>query len=220
MNSLIFLGERDFSVQQGKKGSILCNNLSGVSLVLFFSKQCAHCGAVFPIFKELSQTVGGCQFALLNISTHFNVAKMSRSTISPITHVPFIVLYVNGRPFMKYNGPKTYTDISSFVKEVLSRIQSKKNFSSTTKIDHEDDIPEYAVGIPFNMVCEGEQCYLTFNEAYSKGSGMIGANGNDGASSSSNQRSMMMAQEPRGYVDPRTARERMNSHNDSGGYGH
>lgn len=210
MNSLIFLGEKDFTIQQGKKGNILCNNLSGVSLVLFFSKQCVHCGAVFPIFKELSQSMGGCQFALLNVSTYYSVAQMSQKTISPITHVPFIVLYVNGRPFMKYNGAKTYKDISNFVTEVLSRIQSKKNFT-TMKIEHEDDIPEYSVGIPFNMVCEGEQCYLTFNEAYQKGGGAVGST----SSSGSSQRSMMNAQEPRGYVDARTARERMN--NGSGG---
>jgi thioredoxin-like negative regulator of GroEL len=98
------------------------------------------------------------------------VAQKAQQTIAPITHVPFIILYVNGRPFMRYNGKKTYEDISTFVNEVLSRIQSKRNFSSSpSQLNVEDnDIPEYASGIPFNMVCEGETCYLTFNEAYKK----------------------------------------------------
>lgn len=200
MNSLIFLSDEDFSIQQGKKGTILCNNLSGVSLVLFFSKQCPHCGDIFPIFKQLSQNINGCQFSLLNISTYFKVAMMSRDTISPITHVPFIVLYVNGRPFMKYNGPKTYNEISNFITEVLSRIQSKKNFTNV-KIEHEEDIPEFSVGIPFNMVCEGEQCYLTFGEAYPKNSGPASSSSSQQVSSRN-----MMSQEPKGYVDPRTAR--------------
>ena len=169
MNSLLFLSEQDFSIQQGKKGHLLCNNLPGVSLVLFYSKQCPHCSDVFPIFKTLPQVVYGCQFALLNISMNTNVARMSQRTIAPITHVPFIILYVNGRPFMKYNGEKSLRAIAGFVNEVLSRIQSKKNFSSNTKIDHGDaDIPEYSVGIPFNLVCEGEQCYLSFSEAYNR----------------------------------------------------
>lgn len=170
MNSLAFLSEQDFSIQQGKKGRILCNNISGVSLVLFFSKQCPHCTDVFPVFAALPQGIPGCKFAILNISMFPGVAQQARQTIAPITHVPFIILYVNGRPFMKYNGKKTYNDIANFVTEVLSRIQSKRNFSSNSpQINVEDnDIPEYSTGIPFNMVCEGETCYLTFGEAYKK----------------------------------------------------
>lgn len=172
MNSLIFLSEQDFSIQQGKKGRILCNNLPGVSLVLFFSKQCPHCTDVFPVFAALPHGIPGCQFSVLNISMFPVVAQKAQQTIAPITHVPFIILYVNGRPFVRYNGPKTYEDISNFVNEVLSRIQSKRNFSSSSsssKLSVEDnDIPEYASGIPFNMVCEGETCYLTFGEAYKK----------------------------------------------------
>lgn len=169
MNSIIFLSEQDFTIQQGKKGNVLCNNLPGISLVLFFSNKCPHCSDVFPVFKVLPQRVPECQFALLNISTNVNVARMSQRTIAPISHVPFIILYVNGRPAMKYNGEKSLQAISGFVNEVLSRIQNKKNFLSNIKVEHGDaDIPEYSVGIPFNMVCEGEQCYLTFNEAYRK----------------------------------------------------
>lgn len=168
MNSLLFLTQSDFSIQQGKKGNILCTNLSGVSLVLFYSKQCPHCSDVFPVFQTLPRIVPGCQFALLNISAYPGVAGMSQKTIAPLTHVPFIILYVNGRPFMKYNGQKSLNAISGFVNEVLQRIQSKKNFSSNTRIENENEIPEYAAGIPFNLVCEGEQCYLTVSEAYKK----------------------------------------------------
>jgi thiol-disulfide isomerase/thioredoxin len=165
MNSLLFLSEQDFAVQQGKRGYVLCTNVPGVCLTLFFSRECPHCKDIFPIFNTLPQVIPGCQFALLNISQHPNVARMSQKTIAPITHVPFIVLYVNGRPFMKYNGNKTLRDIGGFVNEVMTRIQTKKNFSSI-QIDHDESIPDYSVGIPFNVVCEGEQCYLSFNEAY------------------------------------------------------
>lgn len=168
MNSLIFLSEQDFSVQQGKKGQVLCNNLSGVTLLLFYSKQCPHCGDVFSEFNSLPKMIPGCQFALLNISTHPNVAYMSQKTIAPITHVPFIILYVNGRPFMKYNGEKTADAIGKFVYEVLTRIQTKNNFTSSSRVDTGEGIPEYASGIPFNIVCEGEMCYLTCSEAYNR----------------------------------------------------
>lgn len=169
MNSLLFLNEQDFSIQQGKKGHILCNNLPGLSLVLFYSTRCEYCPMMVEIFKKLPHYVPGCQFALLNISTYQNVAWMSQKTIAPITYVPFVVLYVNGRPFMKYNGEKRLQDIAGFVNEVLSRIQNKKNFSSSNiRVENEETIPEYCSGIPFNLVCEGEMCYLSFAEAYKK----------------------------------------------------
>ena len=154
----------------------MCNNLSGISLVLFFSKQCVHCGDVFPIFTDLHRSIPGCKFAVLNISMYPSVAMKSQQTIAPITHVPFIILYVNGRPFMKYNGKRTYQDLYNFVGEVLSRIQNKKSVSSggnnnvnQMKMEDGDSIPEYVGGvIPFNVHCDENQCYLTFNEAYKK----------------------------------------------------
>ncbi len=172
MNSLIFLSDQEFSIQEGKKGKILCNNLPGVSLVLFFSERCPHCVQMFPIFKTLPQLIQGCQFAAINISTYQNVAEMSQRTISPITHVPFIILYVNNRPFIRYNGAKTLRDVSNFINEVLSRIQNKKQFiNPKLGIDDMEAIPEYSIGIPFNMVCDAngsDNCYLTFGEAYKK----------------------------------------------------
>lgn len=170
MNSVVFLSEEDFSIQPAKKGGyVLCNNIPGVSLVLFFSQQCPHCSDVYPHFSTLPRIIPGCRFALLNISNNVGVAHMSNKTIAPITHVPFIILYVNGRPAMKYNGEKSLRGISNFVNEVMSRLQVKKSFTSTSKVDSlTDEIPEYASGIPFNLVCEGEQCYLTFSEAYNK----------------------------------------------------
>ena len=168
MSSLVFLSENDFSIQQGKKGYILCTNLPSISLVLFYSKQCNSCNDTIPIFQRLPQLVYGCQFSLLNVSNNMGVVAMSNKTSVPLTHVPFIILYVNGKPFMKYNGPKTLKDIANFVNEVLSRIKSTNNFSSNSRVDIEDEIPDYSIGIPFNLKCESEICYLTFNQAYKK----------------------------------------------------
>jgi len=170
MNSLIFLSEQDFSIQQGKKGKLLCNNLSGISLVLFFSKQCKHCVSLYPIFERLPQHIPGCQFALLNVSTNPSVARMSQETILPLTHVPFLILFVNGKPFLRYNGEKSLNALANFVSEVLNRIQTQttKNFTnnSTLVVDDDMEIPAFSVGLPYNILCEGETCYLKFGDAY------------------------------------------------------
>jgi len=69
---------------------------------------------------------------------------------------------------MKYTGQKTLEDIGKFLDDVISRLNTKKNFS-VLKIDNQEaEIPPYSVGVPFNLVCEGEQCYLSFSEAYKK----------------------------------------------------
>lgn len=170
MDSLKYLSYEDFSIQPAKKGGhVLCNNIEGVSLVLIYSQQCPHCNDIFPHFKNLPRIIPQCKFALLNINKNEQVAHMSSKTIAPITYVPFMILYVNGRPAMKYNGEKTTTAISQFVNEVLSRLKMKTSFTQNSRIDSlSDTIPEYASGIPFNLVCEGEQCYLNFSEAYKR----------------------------------------------------
>lgn len=168
MSNLFFLHEKDFSIQEGKKGNVLCCNTKGISLILFYSKSCPHCNDIFPIFQTLPKVVPTCQFGMLNISNHFKVAQMSQDTICPIQHVPFLVLYINGRPFMKYTGPKTLEDISNFLNEVMSRLNTKKNFSLLKIENQESEIPPYSIGVPFNLLCEGEQCYLSFSEAYKK----------------------------------------------------
>src|SRR5277367_798426 len=119
MSALQFLSNADFSIQPGKKGNLLCNRLKNVSVVLFFSKSCSHCHNVFPIFQSLSRNIPNCTFAVLNITSFFDVAVASKQTIAPITHVPYIVLYVNGRPFLRYNGDKTESAIAQFVLKVL-----------------------------------------------------------------------------------------------------
>ena len=166
-NSLIFLTSEDFSIQAGKKGQVLCTTIPGVSFILFYSNQCPHCGDVIDNFKKLPQIVPGSKFGLVNVSNNKQVAIMSQQTVSPITYVPFIVLFVNGRPFMIYNGQKTTREMAGFVYEVVTRINQKKNFVTISESD--TDPVEYIGGvIPFNVVCEGEQCYLNFGDAYKK----------------------------------------------------
>jgi len=167
-NNLFFLKEKDFSLQECKKGNSLCCNVKGISLILFYSNSCPHCNDIFPIFQTLPKIIQSCQFGMLNISNNFEVAKMSLESNCPIEYVPFLVLYVNGRPFMKYTGPKTLQDIGNFLNDVLSRLNTKKNFSILKTDEQDMEIPPYSVGVPFNLICEGEQCYLSFTEAYKK----------------------------------------------------
>lgn len=172
MNGLLYLTGDDFSVSQGTKGKILTHSIKkGYSLVLFYSNQCSHCQTLIPIFKKLPDIVNGCYFALVNISQNKDVIDKSKVCVAPITYVPFIVMYINGNPYIKYNGPANIEEIKRFILEVVNSVDKQKfsannNESKTAppKLP-ESNIPAYTTGKP---VCAGDVCYLTSDAAYTK----------------------------------------------------
>lgn len=168
MSGLLFLGNEDFNISKGTKGNILCHSIPGFSLILFYSTQCPHCQVLIPIFKRLPGTIGGCQFGMCNVSTNKMLIKMSNETISPISFVPNLLLFVNGKPFMRYSGPSDINEIKRFVIEVAQKIQSKQKFSSENAKDEPDsrEIPAYTIGYP--LYGDDNVTYLEFNEAYKK----------------------------------------------------
>ena len=166
MSGLLFLSSEDFQIARGTKGTILTNSIPGFSLILFYSTQCQHCQKLIPIFKKLPGTIGGCQFGMINVSSNKKIVRLSKDTVAPITYVPYIVLYINGRPFMRYQGPHDSGEIRRFVLEVAQKVQSKQKFSSeSVKEDPRGNIPAYTIGHP---LCgpDDNVCYLPMLEAY------------------------------------------------------
>ena len=165
MSGLLFLSSDDFYVAQGQKGSILCSSMKGFSVVLFYSTQCVHCQTLIPIFKSLPNTIAGFQFGMINVSTNKNVVMLSKQTIAPITYVPYIVFFVDGKPFMKYSGPYEMSEIKRFIIEVANNLKSKQKFYEETQKKQvaEKKIPAYTIGHP---KCDDDVCYLEFEEAY------------------------------------------------------
>jgi thioredoxin-like negative regulator of GroEL len=166
MSGLLFLQSVDFSVQEGTKGQILCNSIRGISLILFYSTKCEYCQALIPIFKRLPGTIGGCQFGMINVTMEKEVVRMSGNTVSPIKYVPLIILFVNGKPFIRYDGPQDENEIRKFLVEVTSKLQTKEKFSSDKVRQGKNDkeIPAYTVGHP--LYGQDNVSYLEFDEAY------------------------------------------------------
>jgi thiol-disulfide isomerase/thioredoxin len=166
MSGLLFLSSDDFVLSKGTKGNILCTSIPGFSLILFYSTQCPHCQNLLPIFKRLPGSINGCQFGIINVSTNKTCIRLSKDTISPITYVPYIILYINGRPFLRYSGPPVESEIRRFVFEVAQKVQSKQKFSNEqVKEDVRGHIPAFTIGIP---KCDEDVCYLEFDDAYDK----------------------------------------------------
>ena len=165
MASLLFLNDEDFTIGKGTKGPILCTNIPGYSLVLFYSNKCPHCKALDPIFRKLPGTIQGCQFAMLNVNNSQKCVQLSKNTIAPITYVPCLILHVSGRPFMRYQGPHDFENIRRFIVEVSQKLQTKQKFSSeNVKEEPRGRIPEFTIGHP--LYGDDNVTYLEFKEAY------------------------------------------------------
>ena len=126
---------------------------------------------MLPIFRQLPGSIGGCQFGIVNVTLNKNCIRLSKDTIAPITYVPYIVLYINGRPFMKYMGPHNADEIKRFILEVAQKTESRQKFSeehqNQIQENHRDvNIPAYTIGIPLYGCEDGECTYLNFTEAY------------------------------------------------------
>jgi hypothetical protein len=167
MSALLYLSSNDFDVVQGQKGRMMCNRIRGFSLLLFFSNACHHCNELIPIFAKLPGTIAGCQFGLINVSADKNCVAMSRGTLSEIQYVPYIVMYVDGKPVMKYAGPYEINEIKRFVLEVSKRIKSKQTFANSSAVqkDPRGGIPAYTLGKPLYGP-DNKVCYLKWDSAY------------------------------------------------------
>ena len=170
MSGLLFLSEEDFVILKGNKGNILCNNIQGFSLILFYSTQCKYCHELIPVFKKLPGTIGGCQFGMINVSKNKEVVIKSQQTIAPIKYVPYIVLHVNGKPYMKYQGPRQMQEISRFIIEVSNKLKDKQQFLNKNNKKEQDTeeeigIPSYTIGKPLYGPLD-KVCYLEFDIAY------------------------------------------------------
>jgi len=176
MSGLLFLTQDDFfNATDANNAYVMAHQIPGVSLILFYSTQCTHCKTLIPIFKKLPGSVAGCQFGMVNISTNKNCIRMSRDTISPITYVPYIILYLDGKPLMRYSGPYQHPPIRKFVVDVTDKLHVKHEFIRSNKNSGGgvvanvgkpvDKIPAYTIGHP---LWGDKVCYLEMDEAYVK----------------------------------------------------
>lgn len=170
MSGILYLNVNDFKLHNTKNGVLMGCGIRGISLILIYSKQCPHCSRLLPIFKQLPGTLEGCQFGLIDVTHDRRIISMSTKSIAPVAHVPYILLYINGMPFMKYKGDNTADSIRQFVididKKLRTRQKARKEYLKKEYIQkNKKKIPGYSIGIPlYGNNDEGD--YLDFITAY------------------------------------------------------
>lgn len=176
---IYFFNNDDFTVRHNQKGKLLTftEEYKGLYLVLFYSKECKYCDQLMTQFKQLPQSIMGCRFVMVNINQNPEIVEKSKQTISPISYVPDLILYVNGLPYVRYDGPNELNDIKQFILDISSKLEKTSFLSEERPPDEiqeqhinieENAIPEYTVGMP---LCGSSKdvygrCYLEFDNAY------------------------------------------------------
>ena len=174
-NGLFSLSESDFSFVEGPKGKTLQVSIKGYSLVLYYSTSCEWCQSLIPQFKKLPGSVGGCTFAMVNISQNKGLVEKSKMTRSPIKYVPLIILHINGEPFMRYDGPPKFEEIKRFVIEIAQKVSQSKGINRqprkvqvAAQAQSGPTIPAFTIGLPKNSGPKNDISYLGFDSAYRK----------------------------------------------------
>ena len=75
MSGLLFLAFEDFKQIEGNRGNIMCTEIPGFSLILFYSTQCNFCQNMIPIFRKLPGSISGCQFGMINVTKNKEIVR-------------------------------------------------------------------------------------------------------------------------------------------------
>ena len=163
MNSLQLLSRENFRLENSESGKILATSIPGFSLVLFYSKSCKYCHDFLPIFKSLPSKIRNCQFGIVNVSQNVDIINMSKQTNVHIRYVPYVILYLNGKPLVRYDGERSEAQVIKFIMEIMAKINKKQFRTPAQSSSRQNDIPIYSIGKP---KCDGDVCYLDFSSAY------------------------------------------------------
>jgi len=127
----------DFKISPTPKGDVIETNVKGISLVVFYSPDCTHSTAYLQLVNTMNDEY--CTFAKFDISKYSEYTVQSLNTKTPLTYTPYIVIYVNGRPYMSYNGPPDIAEI----KRLIMYVQLMQTVTASLIFDKNSIIPIY-----------------------------------------------------------------------------
>jgi hypothetical protein len=174
MSGIIELTAESFKKMKGNRGFVLgLPDMQNITLIMFYSIQCPHCDNAMPELEKLSQFIISnnlpIQIAICDILKNKKIIQESAETVDPIKFVPYMPIYLNEKPYLRYNGKKTAEEMLNYLIEVLKRVDTRQKFFNNKIVDEEEksESDNYSSeGIPYNIVCEGDNCYITQNEIY------------------------------------------------------
>lgn len=121
-----YLNVEDFQLNN----NTLTNNISGVSLIMFYTQSCPHSNAFMPQYQSLQGSIVGINFGLCCLDgKNHQLSKMSLSSSTPIKGVPKFILYTDGTPFAEYTGQRNRQAILKFLNDIVVQLKQKQSFT-------------------------------------------------------------------------------------------
>lgn len=125
-----FLTDRDFFIDQGQKGKLLCTRRTDLSLVVFHTPACPYCETAKPILAKIADRWKNVlSVRSVNLTLYPSIVEMSNYTLAPLRSVPTIILYVNGRPYVMYEGDIKEKDMFEFCEAMVQQLRAQQNMS-------------------------------------------------------------------------------------------
>lgn len=130
----------NFSIQSTPRGPMinLANN-NNICTVLFYQESCHLCEPYFKLFQSIE--CADCEFAVFNVSRYAEYAKLSLGTKTPLQYTPYIVVYINGRPYTSYNGPPDEDEL----KKLIGYLKIMQYVTSHMTVDEQSFVPIYKI---------------------------------------------------------------------------
>lgn len=137
----MILTSKDFTIVNSE---LVLLNSRGFSLVFFTAPHCGYCEEFKPYFEFISRRVTGCNFFFCDMSEERQLEEVSQYTKTPITYVPLLLLFANGKIINQFfpdeQNPSKNTDLLvKFLQDATARYNTPQVVNSP-----------YG-GIPYNL---------------------------------------------------------------------
>lgn len=176
---VIFLETSDFKIKPSGNGLLLTQNIPNLSFVLFYTNDCPHCKTMLSILKLLPNMYKGIKFCSINVSNKINFIRQTSKTLTPLEYVPYMMVYIDGVPYVQYTGDYDASKICEFIMSVEKSVIQLKNKMSqlsmekiklkeTKKSEKKDELSHPCTfGVP---ICgKNNVCYFNVCDAYDNG---------------------------------------------------
>ncbi len=173
-SGIIELHAESFKKMKGNRGFVLgIPGAQNLTLIMFYSLQCTYCDLAMPELDKLSRFIVENQLpitiAVCDIMKNKKIIQESADTVDPIKFVPYMPIYLGEKPYLRYNGKKTADEMLNYLIEVLKRVDTRQKFvqrQSSVVQEEEKSQTSSGEGIPYNVVCEGDVCYVSQDELF------------------------------------------------------
>jgi len=171
-SGIIELHAESFKKMKGNRGYVLgIPNAQHLTLIMFYSLQCTYCDQAMPELEKLSRFINEnnlpINIAVCDIMKNKKIITESADTVDPIKFVPYMPIYLGEKPYLRYNGKKTADEMLNYLIEVLKRVDTRQKFVQRQQVQEEEKAPvSQGEGIPYNIVCESDVCYVTQDELF------------------------------------------------------